>query len=197
LNNKVHKIDSSQSPTPAKATYGPATSGLEWDLANGGGLMANVSATIGRLKIPPKAAKVITGVQDGVATLAYTVTVPNAMLSASFEVDLLAIIGAGGAIGAGEAIKLAKYQITVVRTAGVNAVATIGAVIGGSSANVAGATTVSVATVTLGAVSGAVGVVNTFPINITITKAGGASQNHIAAIQAEFQHEWISGITVA
>ena len=95
-----------------------------------------------------------TGMADGTATAVATVTVPNAQHSAAIDVDVLGIMGAGGAIGAGEANRLSKYQITVIRTVGLATVVNVGAVIGGVASNVAGAGSIATVVVTASAVGG-------------------------------------------
>lgn len=201
MNNKVHKIDSSiinaNGGRAVQSTYGPATSGMEWDLANGGGLMCNVSATIGRMKFPPKVSKVVTGLANGAATAIFAVTVPNATLNATFEIDVLGIEGAGGAVGQGEAIRLSKYQVTVVRFVGLATVFTVSAAIGGAEAHVAGADTLASVVVTASGLAGANSATQTFNINVAISRTGGSGTNHIAVAQCEYQHQWISGILVS
>ncbi len=141
--------------------------------------------------------KSVTGIADNTATAVFTVTVPNAAHSASIRVRLTGSMGAGGAIGANEANQDAMYEINVARTAGVNAVATIGAVIGqAASAAVAGAATVAV-TGEISAISGAVGATNTFTINVKIVKSGGAAANHTCLGFAELMNANTSGVTIA
>jgi len=138
----------------------------------------------------------IASIADATATTVFTVTVPNAAHSASIEVVLTGSLGAGGAIGANEATGTIKYNISVARTAGVNAVANISAAYGSSTSAVAGATTITVAG-TLGAITGAVGASNTFTIQVTITKGGGASANHTCKATAEIINANATGISIA
>lgn len=141
--------------------------------------------------------KSVTGIADNTATATFTVTVPNAAHSASIRVRLTGSMGAGGAIGANESNQDAEYMINVARTAGVNAVATIGAVVGqAAAAAVAGAGTV-VVTGELSAISGAVGATNTFTINVKIVKSGGSSANHTCFAFAELLNANSSGVTIA
>jgi len=143
-----------------------------------------------------EANKAITAIADATATTVFTVTVPNASHSAMIEVNLTGKIGAGGAIGAGEATGTISYQIAIARTAGVNAVATISAAYGSAVCAVAGATTITVAG-TLGAITGAVGASNTFTIQVTVTKGGGASANHTCLAYARLMNANSSGISIA
>lgn len=141
--------------------------------------------------------KAIASIADNSATAALTVTIPNGAHSASIRVRLTGSMGAGGAIGANESTQDAEYMINVARTAGVNAVATIGAVVGqAAAAAVAGAGTVAV-TGELSAISGAVGATNTFTINVKIVKSGGSSANHTCFAFAELLNANASGVTIA
>lgn len=140
--------------------------------------------------------KTVTAFTDGVAKTVFTLTIPNAAHSATYEITVCGAIGAGGAIGADEASATNKYQVTIARTAGVNAVAGISAAFGASTAAVAGATTVT-CTAALAAVSGAVGATNTIDIQATITKGGGSSDNHTCVATASLLNANASGITIA
>jgi hypothetical protein len=141
--------------------------------------------------------KTVTGITDAAATATFTVTIPNAAHTATIEFELTGIIGAGGAIGAHEAAATTSGKIIVTRTAGVNAVASaVSTAFGAVAANVAGATTVTVAAA-VSAISGAVGATNTFTINVTITKAGGSSANHICLCYAKVMNSNASGVTIS
>lgn len=140
--------------------------------------------------------KPVTAIADAVATAVATVSVPNKALAATIRLTVTGSIGAGGAVGADEATATNTYLITLTRTAGKNVVAAISAAFGGAAVNVAGGTTVT-CTATLGAVTGAVGVVNQFTINVTITRAGGASTNHTCLVTAEEINAGASGILLS
>lgn len=140
--------------------------------------------------------KATTAIADNVATTVCTITVPNAAHSAVIKLTALGVLGAGGAIGAGECNASNSYDITIVRTAGVAAVADISAAYGVNAAAVAGATTCT-AVITVGAVGGAVGDPNTFAVQITIVKAAGSSDNHTALVRWEIVNQNATGITVA
>lgn len=141
--------------------------------------------------------KTITGIADATATTVLTVTVPNSAHAAMIDVDVIGILGAGGAVGADEAARVVKYQLTVVRTAGVAAVVAVSSAIGGAAANVAGATTVASVVVTATAMTGANSATQTFNIQVNITKTGGASTNHVALISASVLNHNVSGVTMA
>jgi hypothetical protein len=140
--------------------------------------------------------KLVTAIADATLTATFTITVPNAAHSASILVRMTGSLGAGGAIGANEASASNSYVITIARTAGVNAVAAISSAFGAAAAAVAGAATVT-CTAAMSAVSGAVGASNTFTVNVTITKSGGASANHTCLCYAQLMNANATGIGIA
>lgn len=137
-----------------------------------------------------------TGCTDTTVTNVLTVTVPNAQVAGLLRITSIGALGAGGTIGAGEAVHAISYDFIVMRTAGVAAVALISTAYGSAKQAVAGATTVTTAS-TVSAVTGAVGAVNTFQITIAITKAAGSSDNHVGYVKWELLNTIASGITVA
>jgi hypothetical protein len=140
--------------------------------------------------------KAVTGIANNSATLVGTITVPNSAQAAALRITVLGSLGAGGAIGAYEASASNTYTITVVRTAGVNAVAAISTTANAAAAAVAGAATVT-AVVAVGSVAGAVGVENTFPVNITIARSGGSSAAHTCLLAVDVLNAVGSGVTFA
>lgn len=140
--------------------------------------------------------KSLATIANAVATTLFTITVPNAAHSATILIEEVGSLGAGGAIGANEASAANSYYITVARTAGVNAVAAISAAFGTAAAAVAGAATAT-SVITVGAVAGAVGATNTFPVQITITRSGGLSDNHTCMAVAKVLNANATGITIA
>ncbi len=151
----------------------------------------------GAAAVQTEVTKKVTGLGNATATDVLTVTVPNAQHAALIDVDVLGVLGAGGTIGAGESFILSKYQIIVGRTAGVAAVAVVSAAIGGQKGAVAGGDAMTSAVVTVSAISGAVSAPNTFTIKVAITKASGASDNHVAVVSARLLNENAAGITIA
>lgn len=135
-------------------------------------------------------------IADNVATTIATITVPNAAVTTTIRLTAQGALGAGGAIGAREAMASNSWNIVLARTAGVNVVAQISAAYGADAANVAGAATCT-AVVSLGAVAGAVGATNTVPVQITIVKSGGASDNHTASWEAVVLNAAATGATIA
>lgn len=167
-------------------------------------LRARTDRTLGGTGVPGGATvqdeitKAVTAFSDTVAKDVFTVTIPNAAHAAVIEVDCLGVLGAGGAIGAGESCKNSKYHVTVARTAGVNAVAAVSAEVGtGAASTVAGGQAVTSVVVTASAVAGAVGDPNTFTIKVAITRAGAGADNHTLAATARILNQNATGITIA
>ncbi len=184
--------------TNAQLTLGSSfNAGVGWGGTANQLVFAGGTALAGQATSRAEINKSVTGIADNTATATFTVTVPNAAHSASIRIRLTGSLGAGGAIGANESTQDAEYMINVARTAGVNAVATIGAVVGqAAAASVAGAANAAV-TGTLSAISGVVGATNTFTINVTIARSGGSSTNHTCFAFAELLNSNASGVTIA
>lgn len=140
--------------------------------------------------------KAVTAFTDAVAKTVFTVTVPNAAHHAVIELEVQGALGAGGAIGAGEAMATNTYKIAIVRTAGVATVATATAAGSAVAVAVAGANTVT-ATAAVSAMTGAVGATQTFTIDVTITKNAGTSDNHTCLAYAKLVNANATGITIA
>lgn len=140
--------------------------------------------------------KNVTGLTDTTATAVLTITVPNAAHTAVINVDALGVLGAGGAVGAGECSKLAKYQVVVTRTAALAAVITVSSAIGGVQSKVAGADSITSTVVTASAVSGANSVTQTFTVKVAITKGGGSSDNHTCLVYASCINQNANGVTM-
>jgi hypothetical protein len=166
-------------------------------------LRATTDLSVGGTGVPGAASvetritKAVTAFSDTVAKDVFTVTVPNAAHAAVIEVDLLGVLGAGGAIGAGEATRNVKYQIVLARTAGVNVVAGISSAIGGAESHVAGGDAITSVVATLSAITGAVGASNTFTIKVAITRSGAGATNHTLVASARILNQNASGVTIA
>jgi hypothetical protein len=159
-------------------------------------LTGGVTGTQGLAGADQYFTKTVTGIVDAAATTVLTVTVPNAAHAAVIPVVLMTSLGAGGAIGAFECSGTGYGQIILSRTAGVATVATATAISNTGSACVAGATTITTA-YSVTAMTGAVGVTQTFNVQVTITKGGGASAAHQAIIQADVLNANAAGVTVS
>lgn len=169
--------------------------------APNGWLLPNVASGLsilgaGAAASSTKITKTVTALADTVATAVLTITVPNVKANALVRVTLVGSLGAGGTIGAGEAFGTISYDFSVGRTAGVNATGLISTAYGSAKNAVAGAATITVAGA-LSAVTGAVGVSNTFTVTAAITKSGGASDNHVCVVSAEVVNAFAAGVTVA
>lgn len=166
-------------------------------------LRATTDLNIGGTGVPGAASvqttitKAVTAFADTTAKDVFTVTVPNAAHAAVIEIDCLGVLGAGGAIGAGESSRNVKYQVVLARTAGVNVVATASAAIGGAAAKVAGGDDITSVVVTLSAIVGAVGASNTFTIKAAITRSGAGATNHTGVFTARILNQNATGVTVA
>lgn len=140
--------------------------------------------------------KATTAIANAVATTVVTFTVPNAAHSASFEIQVIGSLGAGGAIGANEASASNTYVGTLCRTAGVATVVTLSSAYGAAASAVAGAATVT-CTAAATAMSGAVGATQTFDIQVTISRSGGSSTNHTCQTYVRLMNSNVTGVTVA
>lgn len=159
--------------------------------------------SIGGTGVPGAASNMVmltkakTGLTDTTATDVFTVTVPNAAHTAVINVDALGVMGAGGAVGAGETSKLAAYQVVVTRTLALAAVVTVSSAIGGVQSKVAGADNITSVVVTASAMTGANSATQTFTIKVAITKAAGAADNHTLIAYARVLNQNANGVTIA
>lgn len=143
-----------------------------------------------------------TGLADAAVTpTGIVITVPNTSAAGCLYVSLVASSGASTfAPGGNEATAVASYAVPITRTVGVT---TNGG--GGPSVAYAAKTEIVIGSPIAGltvalsiVVAGAVGAVQTVTINISITRGGGNSTNHVVQVL----YEWIpgavpGGITVA
>lgn len=141
--------------------------------------------------------KAVTGFSDTVAKDVFTVTIPNAAHAAVVECQFVGVLGAGGAVGAGEAVCASKYQFAVVRTAGKNAVVGVSSAIGGAKAKVSGGDDITSVVATASAISGAVGASNSFTIQVAITRSGAGADNHTLFAEAKILNGNATGISLA
>ena len=139
--------------------------------------------------------KAITGFTDTTAKDVLTVTVPNATHTAFMIISVLGVMGAGGAVGAGETSRLSQYQLVVTRTSGLAAVITLSSAVGGVQSKVAGADNITSVVVTASSVTGANSATQTFTVKVAITKAAGAADNHTAVFSATLTNQNAAGCT--
>lgn len=144
--------------------------------------------------------KSVLAILDGAATTVLNFTIPNPAVgvpaSAMFRVDLLSVLGLGGAIDAGEAVIGMSYNVGVTRTNGLTAVATAGTIYGSAAAHVAGAATAT-STAAVAAVTGGATVTQTLPFQVTITAGSGSSTNHRCLVVVSLLNLNASGISVS
>lgn len=157
----------------------------------------NLGGVPGGASAQSQLTKAVTGFADTTAKDVFTVTVPNAKHAAVIEVDVLAALGAGGAIGAGEATRVSKYQVVLARTAGVAVAAAASAAIGGAAATVAGGDAITSVVVTVSSITGAVGAVNTFTIKVAVTRSGAGATNHTVVATARILNQNVAGVTIS
>lgn len=158
--------------------------------------LSGVPTTLGAANTDAFLTKTVTGMTDAAATSVLTFSVPNSAHAAVIPVVIMSSLGAGGTVGAFECTGTAYGQIVVTRTAGVATVATAVALSNTGSACVAGATTIATA-YAVTAMTGGVGVTQTFNMTVTITKGAGSSANHQVIVQADLLNANASGITVS
>lgn len=166
----------------------PSTGAIQQ--TNGSGGVAGAATSTTRLP------KLVSSIADNTATDVLTVTVPNAAHAATLIVTLTGRLGAGGAIGADEAVGTITYAFSIARTAGVATVVTASTAYGSATSSVAGAATITV-TAAASAMTGAVGATQTFTIQATIAKGSGSSANHKCTLLAECINGNATGITIA
>lgn len=159
--------------------------------------LGGTSALPGGATVAVWLTKAITAFTDTTAKDVLTVTVPNNQCCGYVEIDALGVMGAGGAIGAGETVRLSKYQVAFARTAGLACVITVSAAIGGVQSKVAGADDITSVVVTASAVTGGNTATQTFTIKVAITKAAGAAAAHTCVVKAMLVNQNASGATIA
>lgn len=142
--------------------------------------------------------KTKTAIADNTATDVFTVTIPNPAVNANCTiiVKVLGVIGAGGAVGAGETASGSIYIMSVARTVGVTAVIATGTQLGVASGKVSGGDTFT-CTVAASAVTGGATVTETFTIQVTAHDSTGSAANHTAILVAELINAATGGITIA
>lgn len=142
--------------------------------------------------------KSLTAIADSTATTVFAVSIPNAQVNTEIEIEVFSALGAGGAIGAGEANGHTKTAIAINRQAAgvvavLSSVATPFEVV---SAVTAGGATITT-TVTVANLTGAAGAVNTFNIKVTIAAGSGSATNHTATMNATINNIGAGAVTMA
>ena len=169
------------------AQLGPAAFALAAGSAFTHGAAAAAGATT-----TTRIIKKVTGIADNTATDVFTVTVPNANHSAGVKVRL---VSSNGGTDAFESTRVAEGFVVLARTSGANAVAGVAALTHAQIATVSGGATHTLA-YGVSAISGAVGAVNTFTIQVTIDDSGNLGSNQVVAV-AEIINSEATGVTIA
>jgi hypothetical protein len=129
---------------------------------------------------------------DNTATdfdVACVVTVPNANGAASIGILV------HGSLGDQDSAEASYWTIAVSRIAGAATKATVSAK--SSNVNTAGATANAAVTVSVTAMTGAVGATQTFKIQVKVARSAGASTNHDAVAVIELLNLKAAGISIA
>lgn len=147
-----------------------------------------------------KIIKQVTAFTDTVAKDVFTVSIPIPAATSShnctIRVTVLGVMGAGGTVGAGESASGSEYVMSVARYVGTTAVIATSSQVGVANGKVASADTLT-ATIAASAVTGGTSAAETFTIQCTMTKGGGASAAHQGVFIAELINLNGSGITIA
>ena len=130
--------------------------------------------------------RTITAILDDVATTIFAINVPNPptgqFVASSIDVTILTVLGAGGAVAAGETVTTAEFNVVVARTPGLAAVIAITAPVLANSVSVAGGDASVAATLTNVAVAGANTAAQTFAMQTTIDDDTGSATNDICVV---------------
>lgn len=130
--------------------------------------------------------KTITGIPDETATTIFTINLPNpptgSFVSSLLYVTLMGVLGAGGAVAAGEGISFGQFMVGVTRTPGLASVIAVSAIVNGSTAAVSGGTTPGVATLTNVSVAGANTAAQTFVMQTSVDDDTSTATNHVAVV---------------
>lgn len=133
--------------------------------------------------------KLLTAMADNTPVNLCLVTIPNAIMGAAIGFTVL------GTLGDGDSSESSYWTAAFSRIAGANAKIAISAK--GNNAATAGATANAAVTLSNTAVSGAVGAVNTFQMQIKVARSAGTSTNHVVVADIMLLNGFASGITVA
>jgi hypothetical protein len=144
----------------------------------------------------------MTGIVDNVATSLWKVSVPIPAVScnATFIVRVCAVIGAGGAVGAGESSSGSLYVMNASRqvngTTGEVTVISTGSQLGVASGVVSGGDTFT-ATIAASSVTGAAGVAQSFNIQVTAHDSSGSGAAHTGYFIVEMINAGGTFMTIA
>lgn len=134
-----------------------------------------------------------TGIANNTATSIIRVTVPNSSQNASIQLDLMGWLGAG--TDTSESTRYAFGAIVLARTAGVATVAAAATLASAQIATLAGGGTLTLA-YGVSSISGAVGVDQTFDIQVTMVVTGTIT-DHSCMWAAQLMNGKDTGVTIA
>lgn len=134
-----------------------------------------------------------TGIANNVATSIIRVTVPNGMQNAAIEVSLMGWLGTGTDIS--ESTRYASGAIVLARTTGIATVATAATLALAQIATVGSGGTLTLA-YGVSSISGAVGVDQTFDIQVTLVVTGTIT-DHSCMFAARLMNGKDVGVTIA
>jgi hypothetical protein len=133
--------------------------------------------------------KSVSGLADNTPVNLAVVTIPNVIAGGGLAFTV------SGVTGDGDSAQTSYWTCAVSRVAGANAKLTLSAI--QNAINTAGVTATAAVAVSSLAVSGGVGAVNTFQLQIKVSRTTGASTGHAATCLIEVLNEFGGGITVA
>lgn len=134
-----------------------------------------------------------TGIANNTATGIIRVTVPNGNHNAAIALDLVAWLGTG--TDASESTRYAFGSVVLARTTGVATVATAATLASAQIATVGSGGTLTLA-YGVSAMTGAVGVAQTFEIQVTLVVTGTIT-DHVCMFDAVLMNGKDAGVTIA
>jgi hypothetical protein len=140
--------------------------------------------------------KAVSAIADNAATDTFTVTIPNATHAALIKARVVAALGAGGAVGAGESTVIGSRDFSVNRFAGASTVVAAATAGGVANATSSGGSTATL-TIAASSVTGGSTATQTFTVQVTVGHGSGSSTNHSALVEIEVLNQNANGITAA
>lgn len=134
-----------------------------------------------------------TGIANNTATSILRVTVPNSNQNAGISIDLVAWLGAG--TDQSESTRVASGRIAIARQTGANVVGVAATLAEAAIATTSGGGTLTLA-YSVSSVTGAVGVENTFDIQVTLVVTGTIT-DHAIMFDAKLMNGQDNGISIA
>lgn len=152
------------------------------------------TSTAGAVTTEQRRIKALGAMVNATANTLFVVTIPNASHTAVLNVRVQGALGAGGTLAARSSTSGGSFDIVFTRLSGSVAVASVSAAYGTAAATTPTAESITTV-VTVSAVSGAAGASNTFNVQVTCTRSGGAADNHTCVGVGSLMNAVASGIT--